>query len=127
MGGARSRFDKGFCAEVVDRLSAESIDRLEELVTGRDGFLVELKSDPGPLGLDTLLEEIVKLGRAKAIRLPADLLSGYSEKLVAAWRARAAACYPSDLLANPLRRADRRHRRRGDPLLAPRNQHPALR
>jgi TnpA family transposase len=101
LGGARSRFDKGFCAEVVDRLSAESIDRLEELVTGRDGFLVELKSDPGPLGLDTLLEEIVKLGRAKAIGLPADLLSGYSEKLVAAWRARAAACYPSDLLANP--------------------------
>jgi hypothetical protein len=88
LGGARSRFDKGFCAEVVDRLSAELIDRLEELVTGRDGFLVELKSDPGPLGLDTLLEEIVKLGRAKAIGLPADLLSGYSEKLVAAWRAR---------------------------------------
>jgi hypothetical protein len=36
LGGARSRFDKGFCAEVVDRLSAESIDRLEELVTGVD-------------------------------------------------------------------------------------------
>jgi Domain of unknown function (DUF4158) len=36
LGSARSRFDKGFCAEVVDRLSAESIDRLEELVTGVD-------------------------------------------------------------------------------------------
>lgn len=62
-----------------------------------------MKSDPGPLGSDTLLEEIVKLGRAKAIGLPADLLSGYSEKLVAAWRARAAACYPSDCWLTPVR------------------------
>lgn len=100
VGGARSRFDRGFCAEVVGRLSADSIERLEELAVGREGFLAELKSDPGPLGLETLLEEIVKLGRAKALGLPGDLLGGYSEKLVAAWRARAVACYPSDFLAN---------------------------
>ena len=101
VGAARSRFDKGFCAEIVGQLPAESIDKLEELATTRDGFLVELKSDPGPLGLETLLEEIVKLGRAKAIGLPADVFAGYSDKLVAAWRARAAGSYPSDFLANP--------------------------
>lgn len=101
VGGARSRFDKGFCAEVVGRLTPDSIERLEELAAGREGFLAELKSDPGPLGLETLLEEIVKLGRAKALGLPGDLFGGCSEKLVAAWRARAAACYPSDFLANP--------------------------
>jgi hypothetical protein len=86
VGAARSRFDKGFCVEVVGRLSTESIEKLEELAMTRDGFLVELKSDPGPLGLETLLEEIVKLGRAKAIGLPADAFSGYSDKLVAAVR-----------------------------------------
>ncbi|MEU5865474.1 hypothetical protein ABZ815_30190 [Nonomuraea sp. NPDC047529] len=42
---------------------------LWELATGEDGFLLELKSDPGRLGLETLLEEIVKLRRAKALGL----------------------------------------------------------
>ncbi|WP_264159700.1 hypothetical protein [Actinomadura montaniterrae] len=39
---------------------------LLEPATGADGFLTELKSDPGRLGLEMLLEEIVKLRRAKA-------------------------------------------------------------
>ncbi|MDP9868598.1 MULTISPECIES: hypothetical protein [Streptosporangium] len=55
------------------RLPAESTAALLELAKGADGFLAELKSDPGRLGLDTLLEEIIKLRRAKVIGLPADL------------------------------------------------------
>jgi hypothetical protein len=38
-----------------------------------------LKSDPGRLGLESLLEEIVKLRRARALGLPADLFGGYSD------------------------------------------------
>jgi len=68
---------------------------------GGRGFFAELKADPGRLGLETLLEEITKLSRVRAIGLPADLFGGYSERLVAALRARAAASYPSDLQANP--------------------------
>ncbi|MEV5707972.1 Tn3 family transposase [Actinoallomurus sp. NPDC052274] len=101
LGGSRARFEKAFCAQVVARLSAETVAGLEELATGRDGFLAELKSDPGRLGLETLLEEIVKLQRAKTLGLPADLFGGFSDKLVAAWRARAAASHPSDFAANP--------------------------
>ncbi len=73
MGACRARFEREFCLQVLDRLSADSARALWELATGEDGFLQELKSDPGQLGLETLLEEIVKLRRAKALGLPADL------------------------------------------------------
>ena len=61
----------------------------------------ELKADPGPLGLDTFLKEIVKLERVRSLGLPPDLFAGYSEKLVVAWRARAATCYASDFRESP--------------------------
>ena len=65
----------------MDRLTAEAIARLEELikesgtadVSGVRGFFAELKADPGRLGLETLLEEIAKLSRVREIGLPADL------------------------------------------------------
>ncbi len=109
LGSARTRFEQQFCAQIMDRLTAEAIARLEELIKesgtadvgGVRGFFAELKADPGRLGLETLLEEIAKLSRVREIGLPADLFAGYSERLVGAWRARAAACYPSDLLASP--------------------------
>ncbi|WP_326821462.1 Tn3 family transposase [Streptosporangium sp. NBC_01756] len=47
-----------------------------------------------------LLEEIVKLRRAKALGLAVDLFGGYSDRLVASWRARAMASHPSDFAAN---------------------------
>ncbi|MEV0352334.1 hypothetical protein AB0H88_41820 [Nonomuraea sp. NPDC050680] len=40
----------------------------------------ELKEDPGPLQLETLLAEIVKLERVKAIGLPAALFEGIDEQ-----------------------------------------------
>jgi hypothetical protein len=94
LGSARTRFEQQFCAQIRDRLHAEVITRLEELITGADtadvsggrGFFAELKADPGRLGLETLLEEIAKLSRVREIGLPADLFAGYSERLVGAWR-----------------------------------------
>ncbi|MEU7004337.1 hypothetical protein [Nonomuraea sp. NPDC046570] len=85
---------------MLNGLSADSARSLWELATGEDGFLLELKSDPGRLGLETLLEEIVKLRRAKALGLAVDLFGGYSDRLVASWRARAMASHPSDFAAN---------------------------
>ncbi|MEU7878916.1 hypothetical protein [Microbispora bryophytorum] len=63
----------------------------------------ELKEDPGSFQLDTLLAEIVKLERVKAIGLPAALLEAISEKVVAG--ARAMKMYPSDfeVAAAPVR------------------------
>ncbi|MGW1552384.1 hypothetical protein [Streptomyces sp. NPDC002346] len=47
--------------------AARSLSRYGINSIGEDGFLLELKSDPGRLGLETLLEEIVKLRRAKGV------------------------------------------------------------
>jgi TnpA family transposase len=100
----RAEADQRFCAQTVERLPAEAIERLEELAgvgredgSGARGLLAELKADPGPLGLETLLTEIAKLGRVRAIGLPPELFAGASEKLVTAWRVRAATQFPSHL------------------------------
>lgn len=109
LGTARAAFEQRFTAGVMSRLSAATITRLEALVAEGDpeaagngtGFLAELKADPGKLGLETLLVETAKLAQGRAVGLPADLFADTSEKLVAAWRARAARLYPSDLRDAP--------------------------
>jgi Tn3 transposase DDE domain len=55
---------------------------------GGRAFLQELKEDPGPLTLETLLAEIGKLERVKALKLPDGLFEGVSEKIVAGWHQR---------------------------------------
>ncbi|MCW2877281.1 MAG: transposase Tn3 family protein, partial [Sphaerisporangium sp.] len=114
LGSAESMFERQFAERTLHRLPLVSVTRLEELVAvgdpddaaagsvgGRRAFLQELKEDPGPLTLDTLLAEITKLERVKATELPVNLFDGVSEKLVAGWRARAMKMYPSDFTAAP--------------------------
>lgn len=107
LNSGRAQFERQFTTGTVARLPAAAIDRLEQL-TARDeeatasaGVLAELKSDPGRPSLNTVLEEIDKLERVLALGLPPGLFADCSEKLIAAWRARAAAAYPSDLRAMP--------------------------
>jgi TnpA family transposase len=109
LGTARARQEADFTARTMTRLSVPSVERLEELIAEPEsevfgpggGFLAELKADPGRVGLKTLLEEIEKLERVRAIGLANDLFADTSERQVAAWRARAAMLYPSDLRAAP--------------------------
>lgn len=103
-------FEKGFCVRTAAALSPQSIARLEALVAepgddpetagGGRSFFDELKQDPGAPGLESLLAEISKLQRVRAVGLPPDLFEGISEKLVALWRVRAAKQYPSALRAS---------------------------
>ncbi|MCT9010518.1 hypothetical protein [Streptomyces rhizosphaerihabitans] len=58
--------------------------------------IAALKRDPGAVGLDSLLTEITKLNDVRKLGLPDGLFADCSEKLVAAWRARAIKMYPSD-------------------------------
>jgi hypothetical protein len=51
--------------------------------------------------LETLLKELEKLELVRALGLPSDLFADASEKLVVAWRARAAKLYPSDHRNSP--------------------------
>lgn len=101
IGAARTAFEASFCEQTVARLEPDCVVRLEALVDGdlAHGLLAELKADPGQVGLETLLSEVDKLAAVRAIALPADLFTDASERLVAAWRARAARSYPSDLRA----------------------------
>jgi hypothetical protein len=111
VASAVNSFEKRFCATTVVRLSAASRSRLDDLVVEDDGgegsvgggrtFFTELKADPGALGLDSLLSEVNKLQRVRQLELPPELFAEFSEKLVSAWRARAAKEYPSDLVAAP--------------------------
>ncbi|MEU7371009.1 hypothetical protein AB0B92_36685 [Streptomyces hygroscopicus] len=59
-------------------------------------LLALLKRDPGAVGLDSLLTEVNKLNDVRRLGLPEGLFADCSEKLVAAWRARAIKMYPSD-------------------------------
>ncbi len=108
LSAARAGQETDFTTATTQRLSSSTIERLEELVIeasdevgGRGGFLADLKADPGRVGLKTLLSEIEKLERVRAIGLAEDLFAEALERQVAAWRARAAKLYPSDLRAAP--------------------------
>ncbi|MFD4337850.1 hypothetical protein ACFWPP_11750 [Streptomyces anulatus] len=107
VGSAVTTFEERFCAATVGRLSPATRSRLDDLVAedaggeesagGGVSFFSELKADPGALGLDSLLAEVNKLQRVRALELAPELFG--SEKLVAVWRARASKEYPSDLRA----------------------------
>ena len=103
LGSARAAFEKDFCDSVVSRLGADCVARLETLAAeGTDkGLLAELKSDPGQVGLETLLKEVGKLSAIRAMGLPAGLFAHTPDRLVEAWRSRAARAYPSDLRVMP--------------------------
>ncbi|WP_435825582.1 Tn3 family transposase [Nocardiopsis alba] len=99
------RFEEAFTTSVMSRLGPGICDRLQRRVLGTEGVLLAVKSDPGPLGLETLLTEIDKLKTVQALGLPDEPFGGVSEKIVAAWRSRAARMYPSDFAecAEPVR------------------------
>ncbi|WP_234343145.1 DUF4158 domain-containing protein [Streptomyces fulvoviolaceus] len=101
VSAARARAERVFCAQTVARLGDVCARRLLDLVAegNEDGtaLLASLKRDPGAVGLDSLLTEITKLTAVGQLGLPEGLFADCSEKLVAAWRARAIKMYPSDL------------------------------
>jgi uncharacterized protein DUF4158 len=100
VASACRRFDDDFAATAAGRLGPAVCGRLEDLLS-RPNVLAELKSDPGPLGLDTLLAEIGKLSMVRALGLTEAVFGDASDRIVAAWRARAARMYPSDFADCP--------------------------
>jgi TnpA family transposase len=108
LGTARAAVSDRFTTAVLSRLGPSTVAGLEALagigIDGQDptsdAWLAELKADPGRVSRDTLRAELGRLARVRALGLPDQLFAGWSDKLVAAWRARAAAEYPSDLRAH---------------------------
>jgi hypothetical protein len=60
-----------------------------------------LKTDPGPVGLESFLSEIAKLKRIRSIGLPSNLFEGISPKLIKTYRHRAATETPYHLRQHP--------------------------
>ena len=67
--------------------------------------LTGLLADPGPANLESLLEEIAKLDRVRALGLPRDLFADISPKVLQTYRRRltAEAAYELRRHADPLR------------------------
>lgn len=99
VGSARNMFEKDFCERTAARLDATQAAALEALIDegSEAGLLVDLKSEPGQLGLETLLREITKLNLVRDLNLPSGLFDDMSPRIVEAWRARATRAYRSDL------------------------------
>lgn len=97
---ARGKWEKTFCARTIGRLGEVGTARLLSLVAEDNeagtALLAALKRDPGAVGLASLLTEITKLNDVRKLGLPEGLFADCSERLVAAWRARAIKMYPSD-------------------------------
>ncbi|MGH3124568.1 MAG: DUF4158 domain-containing protein, partial [Streptosporangiaceae bacterium] len=82
VNSATRRFDRAFAGEVMARLGPVVCGRLEDLL-GRPNVLAGLKSDPGALGLDTLLAEIGKLTTARSLGLSEAVFAETSDRMVA--------------------------------------------
>jgi hypothetical protein len=103
-----------FCEGVFSRLSPEALRSIDALLeTGPPADALEddppgagrselswIKADPGRVGLESVLEEIGKLGRVREVGLPDGLFAEAQPKLVAEYRRRAATEAPSELRAH---------------------------
>jgi hypothetical protein len=89
---ARAAHDDAALRRVADRLDVGMRERLNTLLADADegtGF-VRLAADPGRVGLESLLAEITKLERLRALGLPPDLLRGAHPEQIKRFRRRAA-------------------------------------
>ena len=106
--------DERAIAEVAARLTREEDcpRRLDALVftdptgdnTAEDdeddaveSVLADIKSHPGNVSLNSLLDEISKLKQVRAVGIPEKVFTGIGVQVINAWRARASAASPSHL------------------------------
>jgi hypothetical protein len=83
--------DAAALRSVADRLDARMRERLHALLSddGEGAAFTRLTADPGRVGLESLLAEIAKLDRIRALKLAPDLLRGLHPDLIARFRRRA--------------------------------------
>ncbi|WP_036486612.1 Tn3 family transposase [Myxosarcina sp. GI1] len=115
---AIAQHEADFCRQTLNRLTPESIEQIDILLSTADLEASEnddepsntkikmsdfalLKTDPGAIGLGSFLAEIEKLKRIRAVKLPTDLFEDKSSKLVKTYRQRAATETPYLLRQHP--------------------------
>lgn len=109
-------YETNFCAATQQKLPPEALVQIDALLSleaqdntidavelgrlGQSDFY-QLKTDPGPVGLDSLLAEVEKLKRIRLVGLPANLFGAVSPKILQTYRQRAATEDPRDLRLHP--------------------------
>ncbi len=114
------RFESNFSNSIAQELSSSVRKKLDELLeTTSDNNsenpeeaentaphnnpspLAILKSDPGRLGLDSLISEAAKLKQLRQLELPANLFQGISNKVLLIYKQRVAVEPPRELRRHP--------------------------
>ncbi len=115
------RFEDQFCVQTAEKLSSSVRIKLDELLkTASDtdnsdnpekienttphntpSPLAVLKSDPGRLGLDSLISEAAKLKQLRQLELPDNLFQGISHKVLLLYKQRVAVEPPRELRRHP--------------------------
>ncbi len=114
---ALHQYETHYCADILSKLPSQAliqidtfldVEDLTEKATdaeeseklGQSDFSY-LKTDPGPVSLDSLLTEVDKLQRLRRVGLPPNLFSCVSAKILQTYRQRAATESPRDLRMHP--------------------------
>jgi hypothetical protein len=108
---ALSAFEKQFCDAITERLSPQTCERLDALlspdITGHEGgasppeqmraVLTGLLADPGAAKLENLLEMTQRLDRLRSLEIPDDLFQNLAPRIVQSYRQRVAVESPYEL------------------------------
>jgi hypothetical protein len=105
MRSARAAYDDAALHRVADRLDAGMRERLGALLADdcEGTAYARLATDPGRVGLESLLAEIAKLEQLRALALPSDLLRGLHPDQAKRFRRRAAVETAWELRRHPER------------------------
>jgi hypothetical protein len=117
LNSAMAAYNERFCANIGARMSEHSRSARDALLTtiapassdvdapalaaARRTALQVLKSDPGPMAVETAREEVDKLQRLRALDLPADLFATVPPHVVQSLRQRVSAEERRDLRNHP--------------------------
>ena len=104
--------EQNFCAAISARISPETKTKIDAILDRERGVESQspesgvfdfnnLKTDPGRVGLDSLLKEIDKLQAIRQLELPENLFANTAPKLLHHYRQRAAAEPPRELRRHP--------------------------
>lgn len=104
--------ESAFCSNTVKQLSAETLARIDALLTTEETLDAEqtqlkqsdfnnLKTDPGRTSLDSILKEFDKLQCIRNLELPLNLFTNIPQKVLQHYRQRASAEPPRELRRHP--------------------------
>jgi hypothetical protein len=104
IGSVRQNYDERVFQTVMDRIDEPMRRKLDALLedSGDGSSLLGLRADPGRVGLESILDEIDKLERLRALALPADVLRSCSAASIKRYRRRAATENPWELRRHPV-------------------------